>query len=443
MRLALLREPLGAQPHADLDKDRALFGGPGVAGRLAHGAEVLAGRPPGKGADRHRRVGRAEDRGAGFGNRLAGHLGHHGHAADIGGLALIGCHAKCGVTLQMLDGAVAFLMGQLHVLHGHVVLLVKPGAALAGDVVKRRDADGVVLGRWQVGRFGLDAQIAKRGGRRSGARCKRASGGEGAVRRARHGHALRQRGAGNKGGDVLVPHRQPALVAGQVDIRVPPARDAERIAGDHPRVAARKFDGDGMHSKAAIAVDDLRACQNLIPVGAGGFGQAAVDDGRDADAFGQEVRRRPMPVVVVGKDRHVLARHRRPAVRIAAQRGGEHDARPVVVAKRDGAFDGPGGQDAALGVDAPERLARLARRGFGEVIGHPFQRAVDAVVEGAKHRGARHQADVGQACQFRHGLRGPVAGRHVSDGEGFGVQPPAHDEILIGKDHIGPRPSRR
>ena len=343
----------------------------------------------------------------------------------------------------MLDGAVAFLMGQLHVLHGHVVLLVKPGAALAGDVVKRRDADGVVLGRWQVGRFGLDAQIAKRGGRRSGARGQRASGGEGAVRRARHGHALWQRGAGDKGGDVIIPQRQPTLMAGQVDVRVPPARDAERIAGYHPRVAARQSDGDGMQAKTAVAIDDLRACQNLIAVGAGGFGQAAVDDCRDADALGQQIGRRPMPVIVIGEDRHVLARNRCPTVRIAAQRGGEHDARPVVVAKRDGPFDGPGGQNAALGVDAPERLARLARGGFGEVIGHPLQRAVDAVIEGAKHGGARHQADVRQACQFRHGLCGPVTRLRIVDGEGLGVQPPAHDEILIGKDHIDPRPSRR
>ena len=50
----------------------------------------------------------------------------------VAGLALIGRHAQRGIAFQMLDGELKFsLMGQLHVLDRHIVLLVDPRPALA------------------------------------------------------------------------------------------------------------------------------------------------------------------------------------------------------------------------------------------------------------------------------------------------------------------------
>ena len=57
--------------------------------------------------------------------------GHDRKADDIGGLALVGRHAERRIALEVLDGAEVLPMRQLHILHGHVVLEVDPGASLA------------------------------------------------------------------------------------------------------------------------------------------------------------------------------------------------------------------------------------------------------------------------------------------------------------------------
>ena len=102
--------------------------------------------PPRKRADGGRRIGRAEDRGADLGNRLARQFGHDRKAAHVGRLALIGGHAQRGVAFEVLDRAEAFLMGQFHVLDGHIVLLIQPGAAAALDIPERREVDGRIFG---------------------------------------------------------------------------------------------------------------------------------------------------------------------------------------------------------------------------------------------------------------------------------------------------------
>ena len=52
-------------------------------------------------------------------------------------------------------------MRQFHILHGDVILLVKPGAALAVDMPECADVDWRVLGRRQGHGFGLDSDFAK------------------------------------------------------------------------------------------------------------------------------------------------------------------------------------------------------------------------------------------------------------------------------------------
>ena len=95
-----------------------------------------------------------------------------------------------------------------------------------------------------------------------------------------------------------------------------------------------------------------------------------------------------MAVVIVGENRHILRRAGSPAVHIAAQGRPQHDAGAVVVFECDGPFGGPGAQQTAFGVDAPERLARFAGGRFAKVVRYPFQRAVNAVIHGPDDRRA-------------------------------------------------------
>ena len=83
---------------------------------------MLAAVMAGERADRDRRVGRPERRGAGRGDRAAGQRRHDGEAVDVGGSALVGRHAERGVALEMLDRAEALALGQRDIVGGDVVL---------------------------------------------------------------------------------------------------------------------------------------------------------------------------------------------------------------------------------------------------------------------------------------------------------------------------------
>ena len=78
-------------------------------------------------------------------------------------------------------------------------------------------------------------------------------------------------------------------------------------------------------------------------------------------------------------------------------------------------------------------------RGGFDMQPHPFQRAKGAVIIGPGHRGAGHQAHIGQRAQFgQHGL-GPVGAGLAVDAQVFGQQAAAHAGIFFGEDHIRPR----
>ena len=62
----------------------------------------------------------------------------------------------------MFDRLKILLMRQLHILDGDVILLVKPGAALAGDMPESRDANRRVLSLRHGHGFGFHANLAKR-----------------------------------------------------------------------------------------------------------------------------------------------------------------------------------------------------------------------------------------------------------------------------------------
>ena len=73
------------------------------------------------------------------------------------------------------------------------------------------------------------------------------------------------------------------------------------------------------------------------------------------------------------------------------------------------------------------------------MVRHTFDRRIDTVVVSPQHGRARQKPHMGHLRQLRHGLRRPVGPGLRADGVGFGVQPPAHAEILIRQDH--PRPA--
>ncbi len=143
-----------------------------------------------------------------------------------------------------------------------------------------------------------------------------------------------------------------------------------------------------------------------------------------------------MTVIIVGENRRPFMHSSGPAVGIGPHGSTEHYAGAVVVLKRDGAFGGPGAEDAALAVDPPKRLAGLARIRRVHVIADAFNGAIDAVVECADHSCPGHQPDVGPRCQLGHGSRCPIGPCGVTDGERFCIQSAAHAKVFIRKDHV-------
>ena len=92
-------------------------------------------------------------------------------------------------------------------------------------------------------------------------------------------------------------------------------------------------------------------------------------------------------------------------------------------------------------MDPPQDLARLAVAA-GEMVGPALQRAVDAVVVGAEHRGPRHRPDPVHGRELSHGVGRPAGAGPAVHLVGLGVEPPAHDEILVGQDDPRPAASR-
>ncbi|MPM07842.1 hypothetical protein SDC9_54151 [bioreactor metagenome] len=442
VRLARAGEVLRPHPGSDLDEGRALRRRPVMRRREPARAEALPAVAAAKRGQRHRRAGRAEDRGAGRGKRLAGEFRHHRKRRDVRGLALIGRHAKRGPALQMLDRAHVLLMRKPDVLDGDVVLQVDPGPALARHLpeghLPRREVDGAR----QIGKGRGDAEIGQRRLRHPRARGQRRPGLALPCRRSRGGEPRHRTGLGQEGEQAVVPDRPAAVMAGQLHIRVPAARDAKR-AGLDPMGAALAGHRDPAQPVPAAAVADHRAGEERI-VAEGLHLGARVDHRGHLDALRDQVERGAVAVIAIGEDRHLLRRRHCPAVRIGAQRTAKQDTGAVVIGEGDVPLDRARGQHGALRGDPPQRLAHR-RAGRREVVRDPFERAIDAMVEGAEDRGAAHHPQVRQAREFRLDAGKPLGRRGVIKGVGLGQQPPAQTEILVGKDHprAGPRCGQR
>ncbi len=284
--LAGAREVLGAQPRPGFDEDGALLLRPGVRRREPCRTEMLAAVVTRERADRDRRVGRTEGRRPGRRDGAAGQRRHHGEAADVGGLALVGRHAERGVALEVLDRAEAFALGERDVVGRHVVLQVDECLLLrAGDMPQRRDA--------QRARRRLSAASPERAleaGRFGSLRSRRGAVGEAGGERHRCRWRRRRRSfpsaptAGTNAAISLVPHRPAAEMAGEVHVGIPAAGYAERIGRDRLDAALRAH-----RDRRAACVDPLVATTSppaitRTPLSASRHGPdlaAAVDDGRN------------------------------------------------------------------------------------------------------------------------------------------------------------------
>ena len=335
----------------------------------------------------------------------------------------------------MLDGSIALLGGQLDVLDRHVIGKVEPGAAFAGHRPEGGEVVGCVVGMWQRRRFGLDAKGLQSGEGRALPFREGCVGRECAVGGSGGGQAGDHAGFGDEGGDILSPNRAAVLVAGEVDEGVPTAGHQQRV-DFKLELAASMGAGDGFEAAATLSVGDLGIGPDRDVLDMRGD-LAAVQNGGNGDACLGQLVDDFARAVVVGVEGDTGTGGDTKAVQVGLRGGGEQNAGAVVVRKGDRTLDGTGGEDGLFGGDAPEAFSRQVRGG-GKVQADPLQRAIGALIISADHRGAGHQADVGQGVQF--GQRGgdPSRGGLVADPFGRHQQTPAHQAVLFGKDHVGP-----
>ena len=111
-----------APPLADVLEPGAGALMPVMHGGAPHHVRKRAHVAPGQRPEGDRRVGRAEGGVASLGNVGAAEAGQDGEAGDVGGLALVGPHAKRRVAFQVLDRAIALARRQRDVGRRHVVL---------------------------------------------------------------------------------------------------------------------------------------------------------------------------------------------------------------------------------------------------------------------------------------------------------------------------------
>ena len=163
--------------------------------------------------------------------------------------------------------------------------------------------------------------------------------------------------AGNEGGDVLLPARPPAMVAGQMHIGIPATGHGKRPAVEMLAAAVGTADRDMAKAKAAGTAGDDGAGEKLGDIACRRIG-ARIDDRRYIDACRCQVGRRAMPVIIVGEDGDPLGRGGGPAVDIGPYGAGLHDAGAIVIVEGDQPFGRAGGQNRALCIDAPQNLPR-------------------------------------------------------------------------------------
>ncbi len=412
----------------------------------------LADLPPGERAERDRRVRRAEcGRAHGVG-RAARQRGDGQQRVQVAGLALVHRHARGRVALQVLDGIEALAQRKIDVGDGHIVLQVDPlpvptpgrGDALRIDararrhLLDRRQRAGSIDDEAGAGRLGLHRA---RGARETLGDRMRACERPGDRERCRTGD-------GHEALSLGVEGEATASVRPQVQRRGPTGRGADSVAGEAqslPR-ARDRHDLDGGETAAALRARDDRAA---VDGHAGGlqrlrepvwrFGPA-VDQRRDLDAGTNEIERRQIGGVVVGGEDDAPACGDREALRVGADRAGEHHAGQVVALEHPGLLEGAGREHDAARAHPPVAVPDARRLGR---LADPLQQTDMPVVVETESRGGPQQRHprIGRQCGER--LGDPSRSRQAIDRAGPDEKMTAERCVLLDEHDAGARARRK
>ena len=210
----------------------------------------------------HGNVRLAEGRGADLIGLEPAHRGNRADDVDVDRLTLVDAHAGGGVALDVLDILVALAQRELQVADRHVVnqidedLLAPRGRR---HEPKRRDRrTGLVVGPRQHRGFAREAGAT----RRDDAGCRTVGEAAGEVENSLGGAGEMEAaalGCGDEGGERFVPDRaRLAALRGEMDGRVPAARDADQIAAHATPGRAPRRDGYAVDAAAAMRLLDHR-----------------------------------------------------------------------------------------------------------------------------------------------------------------------------------------
>ena len=422
---------------------------PVVHRRAPHRRQMRTDAPPGQGADRHRRIGRAEGGGADALDVQPALAGHDGQRIEVGRLALVGTHAQRGVTLEVLDRHITLEVRQFDIVHRHVTLEVDKGLVhrfARNDRGHRYKRHATRIGR-RCG--GTHARQVLATGRCRGCRRRPA-----ALHRAIQALGTQHAAGAEMPAVEAARHetRQPrfvdrfdAAVRTQMHGRCPAAGHRDQVdlhdfadAGDTP---AADIEGRNRALPNPVRTTRLRHRAGLPHVHAGRARLCQQPRAhlaariRQNDLGASAGQRHGIGVrgIVVGGKHGMAARHHRITVDVRPDRGRQHDAGTVVAGKHQRPLDGAAGHDDVGGAHHVQPLARHTTR----CIGQAGCTALDdadrvAVVQPERGRAQQqpHSAGIRQVLQHARQPLGSLTAHRMRQQRATGL------EILLHQRHI-------
>ncbi len=416
---AAARKVAGSLPQGHILEHGAFGFRPSVGRRGAHRIEQIAARNAGHAAEGDGGEGHAK---GGQSHLRDGHievLGHDGHGVEIRGLALIGCHPRGGIALDVFDRAKSFAGGKSEVAGRHVVLPVDEGLILALCLRLRQHAEVGLTAALERVHVEAAPRLARFRSRRcAGRRTVRhrvreiidpaaGAGGTLALRRcARH-----------EGREIFAPLELAARLRKQVHAGRVAAGHQHRIAADAPPrlhlVALHASQGDGIDAQIAFGAEHGRSRKYVDARAARGVGQGAhrlraqVGDRCNGDACCLEIQGRLIRSIAGGHDDRAGADAHAVAIQVRQRRSRQQNSRPIVAGKHQRTFDRPGGEHHRARAHLPQPLARLMCRRGREMVVEPLIQADEIVREIAEGGGARKQRHAAVPGQRGDGVLHP------------------------------------
>ncbi len=444
------REVARTFPLPDILEHPARALGPGMDRRAALGIEQCAAGRPCESAERHGRVGHAERGVTDAAHRHVERVCDDRQRLHVRRLALVGCHARRGVALHMLDRAEPLARRQQDVLGGDVVLVVHEGACTRGGPVRRAPGErGRVDEVGAIdppGRLVRGKTAASRGITPSG-RTIGECGGEAVLAAAGAGGALALDREGGQVGTLL--RIEAELAAGlreEVNRRRHAARHQQQVARESasttdPAVLVDRADLGSVHGKTPMRALHGVAEEN----GDAGFAHqiderrtvraARIDDRTDGDTAATEIERDAIGRLVCREQNRAPSRRDAVAVEVGARRIREHHTRPVVAREHQRPLERAGREHHLGRAHLPQALARRVRPRSREVIGQTLRETEEimrTVGEGGRAdepRDVRHRVELGERARDPGSTCDPVD-RRVPVGE----QRAAHLRLLVAQD---------